>query len=85
MKEIKNTVTSFIIKAMTVVALCRIHEYTRYRLCRTIGDLFYWPDGFCLDMVIVFAAIAVAIFAMYDEMIILQHVMSRIEAKAYDR
>ncbi|MGO5232070.1 hypothetical protein ACTQ1U_13560 [Thermoguttaceae bacterium LCP21S3_D4] len=46
---------SFILKSLVLVILCYVHDFTRYMVCRSVRDLFYWPEGPCLDMVVVVA------------------------------
>lgn len=35
-----------------LIVLCLLHEKTKYHTARSIGELFYWPEGPCLDMVV---------------------------------
>lgn len=44
---------SFLVKVMVLMTLTEMHEYTKYKLCRSIQDLFYWPEGFCADTVVI--------------------------------
>lgn len=43
----------FYIRAILLLLLCRVHDFTKYKTARTLIDLFYWPDGFCIDMIVV--------------------------------
>lgn len=42
-----------VIELFTLRVLLEIHEYTKYINCRSIRDIFYWPEGPCLDMLVV--------------------------------
>ena len=40
------------IPRILLLALCLLHEKTKYHTARSITELFYWPDGFCADMIV---------------------------------
>lgn len=42
-----------VIELFALRAFLEIHEYTKYIKCRSISDIFYWPEGPCLDMLVV--------------------------------
>lgn len=44
----------FIIPRIILLLLLLIHENIKPRTIRTLQDMFYWPDGICLDMIIVY-------------------------------
>lgn len=45
---------AFIIPRIILLLLLLIHENIKPRTIRTLQDMFYWPDGICLDMIIVY-------------------------------
>lgn len=44
----------FIIPRIILLLLLSIHENVKPRTLRTLQDMFYWPDGICPDMIIVY-------------------------------
>ena len=66
----KNTSTVFKImylaKAVMILVLCRVHDFTRYKVCRSFTDLFYWPEGPCIDMLVVFGVLLLDFLLFYD-------------------
>ena len=56
----------YLIKTITLLVLCRVHDFTRYKVCRTIRDLFYWPEGVCIDMLVIFCFFAIWASMIYD-------------------
>lgn len=54
-------------KKITLLALCRIHDFTRYKVCRSLSDLFYWPDGFCADTVVVILVFVIGLLSLWDD------------------
>ena len=53
-------------KLIVLRVLAEFHEYTKYCHARSFSDLFYWPDGPCMDMAVVFGLIAVACCLLYE-------------------
>ena len=65
-KEIR-WIRAWFLKSMLLLGLCKVHEFTRYKACRSITDLFYWPEGFCLDTVVVIAFFLIGVWILFDE------------------
>lgn len=65
----KNRIFSqdYLWKKVVLLILCRIHDFTRYKICRSFSDLFYWPDGFCADTIVVMLFFAIALFSLWDD------------------
>lgn len=40
------------IPKILLIILCMIHDKTKYHTARSIQELFYWPEGLCLDMLV---------------------------------
>lgn len=59
-RKVRN-VALFLMDAVILMTLCRIHGFTAYKTARSLQDLFYWPDGFCADMVILGAFLLMAV------------------------
>lgn len=66
----KNASTIFkimyLFKVVMILALCRVHDFTRYKVCRSLTDLFYWPEGLCIDMLVVFCVLLLCLLIFYD-------------------
>lgn len=64
---LKNYMSSrcFWIPRILALGLCFLHDKTKYKVCRSFTDLFYWPNGFCLDMVVVIAFFPAVIISIY--------------------
>lgn len=58
---------NYLWKKVALMILCRIHDFTRYKVCRSLTDLFYWPDGFCVDTVVIILFFAVALLSLWDD------------------
>lgn len=43
-----------------------VHDYTKYKVCRSISDLFYWPEGPCLDMIVILAYMVDVALILYE-------------------
>ena len=54
-------------KRIILAVLCIMHDFTKYHTARSIAEVFYWPEGFCLDMVVVAAFFATLILCMWDD------------------
>ncbi len=50
---------------LALIILCLIHDKTKYHTARSIQELFYWPEGFCMDMVVVAAFFIIAAISLY--------------------
>ena len=65
---LKHTMkTSYWEKRAIMLLLCNLHTLTRYKVARTIEDLFYSPNGFCFHTVVVIACLATLLWSMYDD------------------
>ena len=62
----------YLSKKLILFLLCVIHDHTRYQVCRRISDLFYWPDGFCLDMIVVGLFGIVFVLSSWDDIQIMK-------------
>jgi len=56
------------LKRAALLILVYVHEYTKFCTARTIWELFYWPDGICLDMAVILAFFLIAGMCAYDDM-----------------
>lgn len=56
----------YFIKAIALIVLCRVHDFTRYKVCRTLSDLYYWPEGMCVDMIVIFSFFVIGVLLIYD-------------------
>lgn len=59
----------FCLGRVLLMILCMIHEKTKFHTARTIKEVFYWPNGFCLDTVIVIAFFTVVTYCIYCDCI----------------
>ena len=70
---LKNTsiisIISYLIKVIILFLLFRAHELTGDRIDRSLKDLFYWPDGVCVDMLITYSTLCVCILLLLDEIL----------------
>ena len=57
----------YVIKRLILFALCIVHDFTKYKLCRSFADIFYWPEGFCADMVVIALFFLFAILCVLDD------------------
>lgn len=57
----------YIWKKVALLIICRIHDYTRYKICRSFSDLFYWPDGFCADTVVIILFFTIGMLSIWDD------------------
>lgn len=56
----------YLVKVVIVYVLCYIHDFTRFKICRNFKDLFYWPEGLCIDTFVVFGVFILGIWVIYD-------------------
>lgn len=57
----------YLIKKLTLIVLCIIHDFTKYKKCRNLVDLFYWPKGKCLDMAVIAMFIVIGLWSLWDD------------------
>ena len=50
-----------------LIVLCLIHDKTKYHTARSIADLFYWPDGFCIDMAVMTMFFMVTLWCVWED------------------
>ena len=55
------------IKKLALIFLCIVHDFTKYKECRSLADLFYWPDGICLDMAVIAVFIVIGLWSLWDD------------------
>ena len=55
----------YLVRFILLYMLCKVHNVTKYKVARNFMDLFYWPEGFCLDTVVVIVFVVVYIQLMY--------------------
>lgn len=67
----------YFVNVIIMLTLCRIHDYTKYKQCRTLSDLFYWPEGPCIDMLIVISVLFLGILLLYDYHIVMKKARMR--------
>lgn len=60
------TIKYWIIR-LILLGLCFLHDYTKYKTARNLKDLFYWPEGICLDTIVVITALTISICIFVDE------------------
>ena len=64
---LKNYMSSrcFWVTRILALGLCILHDKTKYKVCRSFTDLFHWPNGFCLDMIVVITFFLVVMIILY--------------------
>lgn len=50
----------YLVESIALFSLCKLHDIVGYGTARKLRELFYWPDGFCLDTVVCAAFFIVA-------------------------
>lgn len=68
----------YFLKKMGILLLCIVHEFTKYKTCRNFSDLFYWPDGFCADTVVIIAFFALAGWCVWEDLRIMADIKSNV-------
>ena len=63
-------------KRIILALLCVLHDFTKYHTARTIAEVFYWPEGLCLDMVVVFAFFMVLFLCVWDDCQLIREMMA---------
>lgn len=58
--------TRFILEFLLLLITCCVHNFTRYKVCRSVSDLFYWPEGPCLDMIVVLVFLIDALLILIE-------------------
>lgn len=53
-----------IIPRLVLLMMLPVHDIVKTRTLRTFIDLFYWPDGICLDMIIVYVLLIGCLFVV---------------------
>ena len=51
-----------------LIVLLFLHEMTKTRIRRSFAELFYWPEGFCVDMVVVIVFFVVAFICVANDL-----------------
>lgn len=54
-------------KKLALIFLCIVHDFTKYKECRSVADLFYWPEGICADMVVMSLFIVIGVWSLWDD------------------
>ena len=73
----------YYVKRLLLIILCNIHEYTKYHTARSFKDLFYWPEGLCIDMLVIACFFLIALLAVRDDFKFLIEYMKNTEASRY--
>ncbi len=55
------------IPKVLLIVFCVLHEQTKYQTARNIEELFYWPEGPCMDMIVLALFGAVGIWSLWKE------------------
>jgi len=63
----QHITVQYLTKKFCIVILCMVHDLTKYKICHNFFDLFYWPDGFCLDTLVIIAFFAVCAWTFCDD------------------
>ena len=58
---------TYVAKRLILFLLCIVHDFTKYKLCRSFADIFYWPEGFCADTVVIVLFFLFAILCFFDD------------------
>lgn len=53
-------------KCLAVLILLEIHEYTKYPTDNRF-NIFYWPEGICLDVFAVMGILSLSIWVLWDQ------------------
>ena len=53
------------VRIFLLFALGEMHEITKYKTARSIKELFYWPEGFCVDVIVVITALELIVQIAY--------------------
>lgn len=56
----------YTIKCVCVLMLLKLHGYTSYPHSDRL-DIFYWPDGICIDMFVVFGIIVLLTLIIWNQ------------------
>lgn len=68
-KIMRNYLTSihYWMPRLTLILLCELHEKTKFHTARSIRELFYWPEGICLDMFVIASFCVVAVVCLWRD------------------
>ena len=55
------------IPRILLIVFCFIHDKTKYQTAESISELFYWPDGFCLDMAVMALFFMVTLWCAWED------------------
>ena len=69
---------AYVAKRLIIFLLCIVHDFTKYKSCRSFADIFYWPEGFCADMVVIALFFLFAILCVLDDFKIMAKQIKRI-------
>ncbi len=50
-----------------LIMLLVLHEYYRTITRRSFTELFYWPEGICIDMIIVISFFCIAVICIEND------------------
>lgn len=56
---------SIYIRSFLLIVLGRVHEITKYKTARSIKELFYRPEGFCIDTIVVIGILVLIVQIAY--------------------
>ena len=73
----------YYVKRLLLIILCNIHEYTKYHTARSFKDLFYWPEGLCIDMLVIACFFLIALLAVRDDFKFLIEYMKNTDTSGY--
>lgn len=71
----------YLIKAIALLVLCRIHDFTRYKVCRSFSDLFYWSKWACVDMLVVLNFFIIGSLMLYNTFVFYHKCIIKTENK----
>ena len=63
----KHITVKYLIKKICILILCVVHEFTKYKTCHNFYDLFYWPDGFCADTIVIITFFTIGAWTLWDD------------------
>lgn len=70
---------TFIIPRMLLLIQLPVHDLIKTRPLRTVADLFYWPDGICWDMVLVYIFLVGCIHIVLNDLIQIRRIINQSE------
>ena len=77
-KIMRNYLTSiyYWMPRLTLILLCEVHEKTKFHTARSISELFYWPEGICLDMFVIATFCVVTVVCLWRDYKILSQIFT---------